>query len=308
MVKKLGASLLSFTASGWRKTRPVTESPRKCDRCLRTEPNKLLPPKHVKNLQIDSPAQGQTVNVVTPAGSPLIEIDSCLIAYGVGRRVALQEMNLPGSVPPKSRAVEKGDHEAYLKAKLPHLQDLCAEGALTKIVYQKGAQRTEATEQFLELIGSAIDSNGCVSKAKVAEIAECTEPVRGKVGSDRLTVTQAWEREIDGQIGNAPHLAALVRVWDRDAEEARAFVNPNCAFLSASELAKALGVDKVRTAAGSTHYLPRGAAMGFLRDFSQDERKQAAKLTVQLPTGFQFLDAWFRAEDRQLRLVRDKYE
>ena len=262
-------------------------------------------------------ATQNSVKVVTVEDNPLISIDPCLVAFGVGRRHALQEMNLPGSVPPDrpiakfdadgNRLEGEGLRTAYLAAKLPHLQDLQVSRALVKVVYQRGAQRTAAMEEFVSRLAGSIDADGCINPEAIAELLSSCDQVRLKQGRELVTIGEAWKQEVATQMPMAPHLANILRVWDRDREEVRYFLNPNAEFVSLQDLAKTLKVEKVSTPPGSSHYLPIGVAQGCLYPFTEDDRKQTAKLQVMLPHGFHLLDAWFKAENTYLKLQVDKF-
>lgn len=203
--------------------------------------------------------QDASVSVVTAGDNPVIQIDPCLAAFGVGRKVGLKEMNLPGSVPPErplpsmKGLTEDEKKLAYSKAKLPWLQELRPGAALVDHVYVYDFHRV---------------------------------PKDGSAYEDKRAYLTVYDVEND-------------RIVD--------YRNPNAVFMLAEELAALLGVESTTIKPGASCYVPRDIAKGSLLAFTGDSKKQTTKLQVHLPHGFHLLDGWFKAENRYLKLQRDKF-
>jgi hypothetical protein len=201
--------------------------------------------------------QDASVSVVTSGDNPVIQIDPCLAAFGVGRQVGLKEMNLPGSVPPErplpsmAGLSPEGKKLAYQKAKLPWLQEIRPGAALIDKIYVYNKR-----------------------------------PEDGTVYEDKR---------------------AYFDVYDIAEDCVVSYRNPNVVFMLAEELAEHLGVADSAINPGACCYVPRDIARGSLIAFTGDSKKQTTKLQVHLPHGFHLLDGWFKAEDRYLKLQRDKF-
>lgn len=100
---------------------------------------------------------------------------------------------------------------------------------------------------------------------------------------------------------------AYFNVYDVENDRVVSYRNPNVRYMLAEELAEMLGVADSAIAPGVSCYVPRDIAKGSLLAFTGDSKKQTTKLQVHLPHGFHLLDGWFKAEDRYLKLQRDKF-